>query len=482
MVFVKLGAFLILSSLVSGAYPLSLLAQPGQQWATDAARERKATVSPSQNSMNSSNTKSSINSGAKSRSRNNNTLPSGTQGSSASQRSLKIQSQLNPTTSNSANPAGSASGRSNPSAPARALIPGQSHISTILTPPELEPEKPYVASWSMQLGGQFIRDTLANQKTQAALGLNLNLEYNLTPYFALNISPRISFRNGHIQAASSTNGRENSLELINASAVFSDRNYYALSAGVLDMTQVHSGLLVASTFPAAKALISTGEENYFAANLTVLGAVPSSATVTNNSRDYDKTPSFQSVALRVKYTGSMAEALLQLSQYQYQDLPLNVSTDSTFLGNSGIGPDNSPQTEFRYRYAGQELRTALGLKLNRALTYRFTGAVVRNQEAPIGLNSGYLIGNQVDYVMNGRWTLAPTFSYFRVEPDTTVANFNDAMTTTNRVGYATGLGFHYRKQFKIAALSGEREVVFLKTSQARERFMSLSLETFDVPF
>lgn len=364
----------------------------------------------------------------------------------------------------------------------RPLIPGESHLSQPLVNTELQRQRPYRASWSLSLGGQFIRDTLANQKTQAALGLNLGLEYNFTEMFALNVQPRVSFRNGHIQAATGTNGRENSLELLNAAAVLSDRNYFALTAGALDMTQTHSTLLVASTFPAAKAMISTGESRALSLSLSAMAAVPSSATLTNNSQDYDKTPSFGSAALRLRYQGTRFDALAQVATFQYRDLPLNVSTDSTYLGNTPLGTDNSPQTEFRYRFQGQEARLGAGIQMSRRLSYRFQGAMIRNAEAPEGLATGYLLGNQLEVVASGNWTIVPSFSYFRVEPDATVANYNDAMTTTNRIGYATGVTFHYQKLFKVGALGGEREVIYLKTSQARERFMNLTLETFDVPF
>ncbi|MBX3018898.1 MAG: hypothetical protein KF767_13490 [Bdellovibrionaceae bacterium] len=448
--------FIMLSS------PLTLWAQhgaansAGAAWATDSRREKAATTT---------------NSNTNSRSRNSSQIRS-------SGHTSGFRSNTTPQPRRAADPAvaNAEVGSSRP------LLPGESHLALPLTNTELAPERPYRASWSLSLGGQFIRDSLANQKTQAALGLNLGLDYNFTEMFALNVQPRVSFRNGHVQAASATNGRENSLELLNAAAVFSDRNYFALTAGALDMTQTHSTLLVASTFPAAKAMLSTGETRALSLSLSAMAAVPSSATLTNNSQDYDKTPSFSSAALRVRYQGERFEALAQVATFQFRDLPLNVSTDSTYLGNTPLGADNSPQNEFRYRFQGQEARLGAGVQISRRLNYRFQGAVIRNAEAPEGLSTGYLLGNQIEFVMNGNWTLAPSFSYFRVEPDATIANYNDAMTTTNRIGYATGMSFHYKKMFKVGALGGEREVVYLKTSQARERFMNLTLETFDVPF
>lgn len=367
--------------------------------------------------------------------------------------------------------------------PLQRLIPANSASVEALPRPTMSPHrKAYKAFWSLQLGGQFIRDSLANQKTQSALGLNLGLDYDFTEIFWLSINPRVSFRNGHVQAATSTNGRENSLELINAAAVVSDRNHFLVSIGALDMTAVHSSLLVSSTFPAIRAQVSTGEVNPVAVTLIGMSAVPSSATLTNNSRDYDKTPSFNSASVRVAYRSSMFEGIVQLGGYEYKDIPLNVSTDSTFLGNTPIGPDNSQQVEFRYQYKGLEARLGGAFALSRSVRLSVQAGAVRNSEAPASMNQGYLIGNQLEVIANSDWTLIPSFTYFRVEPDATVANYNDALTSTNRIGYSVGLNTEYRKLFKVGAYGGEREVVFRKTSQARERFMNVTLETFDVFF
>lgn len=271
------------------------------------------------------------------------------------------------------------------------------------------------------------------------------------------------------------------MELNHAMAVLSDQEYVEANLGIIDMTDVHSSLLVAATFPGATLRLSSGDSNPFTANLIGLSAVPSSATLTNNSQDYDKTPGFQSVGLQAKYTGETVHVLIQGAQYQFSNLPLNVATDSVFLGNSGSGPDYSPQREFIYQYRGQEVRVDLGLRFSRELSYQLRSSAIQNSEAPSGLNQGYLIANEINYQLTGKWMISPNFSYFRVEPDATVANYNNDMTTTNRIGYSTGMRVAYRRMFRVGANGGEREVIYEKTSQAREKFMNLFLETFDVP-
>jgi len=360
--------------------------------------------------------------------------------------------------------------------------PGQSTVQDAYGLGVMAPRRPYRAFWSLQLGGQLTRDSLANQRTQSSLGFNFGVDYDFTSYFSLSVNPRISFKNGHVQAATATNGRESSMELINAAAVLTDRNYYLMTIGALDMTSSHSPLLVAATFPATKMQISTGEKNPLALSLIGLTAVPSSATLTSNSQDYDKTPSFNSLSLRMTYNTKVFEILAQLGQFEYKNIPLNVSTDSTLLGNTPLEAANSPQSSFRYDYAGVESRLGFAVSLSRELRLRSQGALIRNSLAPQDFNQGHVISSEVEYTPSGTWTFLPGFVYFNAQPDTTVANYNDSMITTNRVGYASTISVHYKKLFKVGALSGEREVVFEKTSQARERFMTLTLETFDAPF
>lgn len=331
--------------------------------------------------------------------------------------------------------------------------PGQSTVQEAYAMGAMAPRRPYRAFWSLQLGGQFTRDSLANQKTQSSLGFNFGIDYDFTPYFSLSVNPRVSFKNGHVQAATSTNGRESSMELVNAAAILTDRNYYLLSAGALDMTATHSPLLVAATFPAAKVQLSTGEKKPLALSLIALTAVPSSATMTSNSQDYDKTPSFGSASLRLTYNNKLVETLLQVGQFEFKDIPLNVSTDSNFLGNTPLEAANSPQSSFKYRYSGVESRLGLTFTLTDDLKYRFQGSMIRNSGAPQGYNQGYVVANDLEYAMSGTWTFLPGFTYFNVQPDTTVANYNDSMITTNRVGYATGLIVQYKKLFKVELLA-----------------------------
>lgn len=364
----------------------------------------------------------------------------------------------------------------------RAVVPNQGSTQEKLRKENPEDKAKYRLFWSMQMGGQVVRDELANQRTQASAALNFGLDYDFTEYFSLMLNPRVNFRNGHVQAATSSNGRENSLELINAAANLSDKNYYLISAGALDLTAVHSSLLVASTFPAVRLQVSTGDQSEFSASAIGIAAVPSSATMTSNSRDYDKTPSFGSAGVRLNYRSEMLDALLQVSQFQYRDIPLNVSTDSSFLGNTPLGSETSPQSEFRYQFQGVEARTGVALPLTRRFRYRMQFSYVQNQQAPTGYNQGYMFSNEADVVWNSRWMFMPYFAYFRVDPDATVANYNDSMTTTNRIGYAGGLTLQYQRRFRIGVLTGEREVLFLRSSQARERFMSLTLETLNVSF
>jgi hypothetical protein len=105
---------------------------------------------------------------------------------------------------------------------------------------------------------------------------------------------------------------------------------------------------------------------------------------------------------------------------------------------------------------------------------------VKNAGAPSEMSQGYTVFTKADLWFGAvKWS--PSFEYFNVQPDASVAYYSSPIYQTNRVGYETGLSLQYKKIFRFSMSGGERDVLFESTSQSRERFFSLSLETLDAP-
>lgn len=339
--------------------------------------------------------------------------------------------------------------------------------------------RPYKFLWSTRLTGGVIQDDLSNQRSQAGLLMRLGLDYQLTPIFNLQLTPRLRFTNGYVQSATPTNGRENLVELQNAAATLSDQSYYSVSGGILDLESEHSSILVENSFPAARAWLSSGKNSPLSLTASVLTAVPSASSQTNNSSDLEKTPQFQSAGLGLGVNGSTFTGLLKASAFQYRDLPLNISNDSVLLGNTGFTGTNTSQSEFQYEFEGLEARLEMTWQIHRRLKYALKTAGIQNRKAPEKKNQAYMIDNIAELILSRDYALIPRFQFFRSESDATIANYNDSGISTNRVGYRGSLALQYQKLFRFGVGGGERTVLVERPSQERERFIHLTLETLD---
>lgn len=366
--------------------------------------------------------------------------------------------------------------------PAFAQTKSQSTQSVAKNSSRQKLPRPLVATWSTSLSGGVIQDDLSNQRTQAGLTLGLGLKYDLTSYLMLDLQPLIRFRNGYVQSATNTNGRETLIDLRSALARLQDSNYFEFKAGVIDLEENHSKLLVESSFPAVGLNLSTGKKSVFSADLLALAAVPSSTSQTNNSNDIEKTPQFSSVGVKLAVRSKELTGNFRASSFRYKDLPLATSTDSVLLGNTGFTSTNSSSTEFRYQFSGAEGHIGIEWEVTNSLKYLGGVSVVRNDLAPEKRNQAYLLENQAQIIFSDDFTLIPSFDFFRSESDATIANYNDPGISTNRIGYRTGIGFLFQNSFKLAISGGERAVIFETPALDRERFLTLTLETLDAQF
>lgn len=344
-------------------------------------------------------------------------------------------------------------------------------------------QRPFEIRLGMGLEGSATRDSHSENRDLVATGITIGLKWNMMEWFYLEAEPKVRFASGHLQSATPTNGRDYGLSLKKGDFVLSDQNFFKASAGALDLTQLHSTLLMANPLPGAHALVSSGEKNPFAVAGFIFAGVPSSVTLTNNSDDVDRTPTFGSAGLRARLKTENFEGKFQLAAFRYQNLPSNVGNDSVKLGNTAA--PGSPYTSMQalaYQYGGYEGLAEIDVRLSTALGFKSQLAAILNREAPDELNKGYSFTNSLDVGLTGEWTLIPSFVYFSVEPDAAVANYNDDRINTNRVGYLAGLALQYKKLFKLGGVGGERSTIFDSPYQGRERYIGLTLEALNVAF
>jgi hypothetical protein len=334
-------------------------------------------------------------------------------------------------------------------------------------------------SWALSLGASRYEDALAKQKTQTTFGLSMKFDYNLTSFLNLKINPRAQSANGHVQSDSATSGKTSSLEVGEASVNLHDGSWIRFSVGALNQSDLFTSMLVDDlAFPAARLSLQVGKESETFGGFFAQAAVPTSSSLTTNSKDYEKTPSFNSAGLQGQWKVQDFTLKSQASYFEYRDLPSGIATDSAPLGNTTIGGDLSPASEFSYEYRGAEAMLGLRYEFARRMAIELSGTAIRNDGAPSDLNQATRLRAALDWITGSvKWT--PKVETFRIEPDAVVAYYNSSKYETNRVGYATGLDLQYKRVFKVSFSGGERDVVFESASQSRERFIALSLETLD---
>ena len=337
------------------------------------------------------------------------------------------------------------------------------------------------ASWAVSLDAKHADDEFANQKTQSSVGLKFNFGYDLTSFLNMQVNPRVTSRNGYIQAADSASApKASSIDINEASANLHDKEWVQLSLGALNQSEQFSSLLIDSdlAFPALRLAVNVGEKAKSYAGLYAEAAVPTSSSLTTNSKDFEKTPSFTAAGLRGKLNSQGWTLKGRASYFEYRDLPTTVATDSTVLGNTPLNTPQSASNEFLYEYRGVEGGLSTRLDVNRNLGFEVEGSAVQNQAAPSGLNQAYSAKAKMDlWTRQLKWT--PSFEYFDLQPDSVVAYYNSDAYQTNRVGYLAGIALQYHKMFKVEFKGGERDVAFETATQSRERFFSLTLETLN---
>lgn len=338
-------------------------------------------------------------------------------------------------------------------------------------------------SWGLLMDAGFTRTELAERRDVVSTVIKFNLKVNLSEWAYIRANPKLNFVSGHYQAATPTNGRDYALGLSSADFTFSDANFFSASAGLLEFSNHHSALLTETVMPAANVFLSTGETNTLSAGLFGNAGVPGSNTDTNNSEEAGKTPNFASAGLRLRLKTERFEGKIQGAAFSYKDLPSSIATDSVLLGNTASADSaTTPVRKFEYQFRGYEGLLAFGWQMSPSIKWSFQGAFVRNQEAPNELNQGYSIGNDFEFGLNANWKIIPSYLYYRVEPDATVANFNSEYMTTNHVGYRGGLAFQYKDQVKFGGVYGERNILFESAAQGLEKYVGLTLEALNVAF
>lgn len=341
---------------------------------------------------------------------------------------------------------------------------------------------PLEATWKMGLSGieaQSLNEDSESSSKYVSFGIEAQSRYWLHPQAFLSFAPVVKFENGSYQSLNGERAGESSLTLKEAGAHWRFAEDSTLSAGALNQATTHSELLIGDqAFPALRMDLQVFKNGAMDARLGLEQAIPTSSSLSTQTKETESTPRFLSASVSLDYEGSRAFWKTRVGAFSYEHLPGAVGYESGLRGNSTIALTEN-EALFIHQYQGLEGMTALRFPLLRACDLMVELSYIENQKAPRDLNRAYAATAGTEVYFSGQKSLEMKLTGFRIEPDAAVAFFSsNRFYNTNRAGYSLQSFVNFNKYgFHLGGRYTEAEVIYLSPVQTREKSLMLILET-----
>lgn len=352
----------------------------------------------------------------------------------------------------------------------------QGQISTAL--PETKESSRFSAEWRLRLAGSDVKDERSQSKV-VDIRTDIKAKYLLGKSLHLDLQPSLRLQSGQTQSVDGADKAENKILLNQAAAHYLPFSFVRLSAGALNQRHMHTGLLVDSlAFPAARIEAMARAANT-RTGLAVESAIPTSTSLSTNTKDLEPTPSLNSAALKFQWQAARNLYLKTSAGYFiYNNLPSSVAQQSNLLGNE-VAKISDAQYAFIYKYEGYEASLEVAFPVFSLMDIKLGAEYLQNTKAPAKENSATRYFAAGEFELNGNMDLVVEGSYFSVAPEAAVAYFNAGGYETNRVGYSAESYLSFKKEgFNLGVKYTDSEVMFNRDPQSREKTLMIKLETF----
>ncbi|WP_374030092.1 hypothetical protein [Bdellovibrio bacteriovorus] len=336
----------------------------------------------------------------------------------------------------------------------------------------------FSAEWRLRLAGSDTQDDRSQSKL-VDIRTDINAKYLLHSSLQLDIQPSLRLQSGQTQSVDGADKAENKILLRQAAAHYLPISFFRVSAGALNQSHLHTGLLLDPiAFPAARAegLLRAGGTR---TSLVIETAIPTSTSLSTNTKDLEATPSLNSAALKFSWqTAANLYWKTTAGYWVYNNLPSAVAQQSRLLGNE-VNKISDAQYAFINKYEGLEAATEIEFPVFTLLDVMVGAEYLVNQKAASDMNSAYryYLGTDIHATKNMDITIKG--GYFSVAPEAAVAYFNASGFETNRVGYSAEGSLSFKKEgFNIGVKYTDAEVMFSNAIQSREKTLMIKLETF----
>lgn len=354
-----------------------------------------------------------------------------------------------------------------------ALAQGQSS-STLK---EASSGKKFSAEWRLRMSGEDYHDEQSQSKI-FTLKTDLKAKYQLHSSLLVDLQPTLRLQSGATQFVEGADRAENKIALTQAALVYRPFSSTRVSAGAMNQSYMHSSLLVDEiAFPAARAefLLTRG---MLLSALALESAIPTSASLSTNTRELEPTPSLNTVALKVHIQGSK-DLFCRLTggYFIFNNLPSAVAQESRLLGNE-VAVISDAQYAFSYKFEGVEAKMEFSIPLTAGLNFVGGAEYLVNQKAPSELNTAYVYMVGAEFFFNKDLGYEIQGGAFSVAPEAAVSYFNANRFETNRNGYAIHNFLDFKNLgFRVGLQYQESDVMFTNSIQSRDQKVILKLET-----
>lgn len=338
----------------------------------------------------------------------------------------------------------------------------------------------FSAEWRLKLSGSDSKDEQSQSKI-VDIRAELKTKYLLSDSLQLDIQPTVRLQSGQTQSIDGADKPENKISLNQVAAHFLPASSFRLSAGALNQRYLHTQLLVDNlAFPAARAegLMKVGN---FKTTVAAETAIPTSTSLSTNTKELEPTPSFNSASVKFQWQGSQNIYLKTSAGYfAYNNLPSSVAQQSGLLGNEVLKASEA-QYQFLHKYEGIEASAEAQLPLLSNVNIAIGGEYLNNQKASTNQNQAFRYFANTEINLTKNIDLKFGGSYFAIAPEAAVSYFNSAGFQTNRIGYSSEALMAFNKEgFQVGMQYTDSAVMYANDSQSREKTLIIKLETFYV--
>lgn len=352
----------------------------------------------------------------------------------------------------------------------------QNQVSTAV--PGIKEDSRFSAEWRLRLVGSDVKDERSQSKV-VDIRTDIKAKYLLGKSLHLDLQPSLRLQSGQTQSVDGADKAENRILLNQAAAHYLPFSFVRLSAGALNQRHMHTSLLVDSlAFPAARLEAITKATSTRAA-LAIESAIPTSTSLSSNTKDLEPTPSLNSAALKFQWLPARNHYLkTSVGYFIYNNLPSSVAQQSNLLGNE-VAKISEALYSFIHKYEGYQVSAELAFPVFSLLEIKLGAEYLQNTKAPSDENTATRYFTAGEFSLNGNLDLVVEGSYFSVGPEAAIAYFNAGGFETNRVGYSAESYLSFKREgFNLGLKYTDSEVIYKRDPQSREKTLMIKLETF----